>query len=183
MHKNPALARGWGDGSLNLHSGEMSAIVAEQLRAFYVENRQSLYTYAVSLAGRREAAEDAMHQVFQRLLSRDRLPEELRPYVFRCVRNAVLDQRRRAAIRQGQAAGGPEPADTRTPDAILQARELDAKLWQLSPDEREAIVLKIYDGFTFQEIADLRGQPLPTVASWYRRGLGKLRELMAPTHE
>ena len=50
---------------------------------------------------------------------------------------------------------------------------------QLSPDERETIVLKTYETFTLQEIADLRGAPLPTVASWYRRGLAKLRTLMA----
>jgi DNA-directed RNA polymerase specialized sigma24 family protein len=48
----------------------------------------------------------------------------------------------------------------------------------ISPDERETIVLKIYDDFTFQEIADLRDVPLPTVASWYRRGLEKLKTLL-----
>ena len=32
---------------------------------------------------------------------------------------------------------------------------------------------------TFQEIADLRGVPLPTATSWYRRGLAKLKALLA----
>ncbi len=162
----------------------MSATVSEALRVFYVENRQQLYTYAVALAGQREAAEDAIHQAFHRLLQSDRLPTELRPYVFRCVRNAVLDQFRRARVRAAEPAAGPEPAEVRPPDAVLQDRELDAQLRRLSPDEREVIVLKIYDGFTFQEISDLREVPLPTVASWYRRGLEKLRGLLTdPAHE
>ncbi len=162
----------------------MSATVPEALRVFYVENRQQLYTYAVALAGQREAAEDAIHQAFHRLLQCDRLPAELRPYVFRCVRNAVLDQFRRSRVRAAEPAAGPEPAEARPPDAVLQARELDAELRELSSDEREVIVLKVYDGFTFQEISDLLGTPLPTVASWYRRGVGKLRgRLTDPIHE
>jgi len=53
-------------------------------------------------------------------------------------------------------------------------------LQRLSSDEREAIILKIYSGLTFQEIADLRTAPVPTVASWYRRGLDRLRIMLTP---
>ena len=158
----------------------MSPPVNETLRAFYVENRQQLYTYAVSITRQREAAEDAIHSAFQNLLRRDEFPADLRPYVFRCVRNAAVDGLRRANIR-GESIFADVPAsDQATPaaPASLLARELDERLEKLSPDEREAIVLKIYEEFTFQEIADLRGVPLPTVASWYRRGLEKLKTLL-----
>ncbi len=158
----------------------MSPTVSETLRAFYVAHRQQLYTYAVSLTRQREAAEDAIHQAFQQLLRREELPADLRPYVFRCVRNAALDGLRRAKVRGDSIFVEERTEDQAAPGtpAKFPARELDEKLQCLSPDEREAIVLKIYDDFTFQEIADLRGVPLPTVASWYRRGLEKLKTLL-----
>lgn len=158
----------------------MSATVPGTLRSFYVENRQQLYTYALSLTRQREAAEDAIQQAFAQLLRRGELPADLRPYVFRCVRNAALDGRRRAAVRgESIFAGDAGPVAPAAPGA-LPAQELEAALRTLSPDEQEAIVLKIYDGFTFQEIADLRRVPLPTVASWYRRGLDKLKTRLKP---
>lgn len=159
----------------------MNPAAIETLRAFYVCHRQQLYTYAVSLTRQREAAEDAIHAAFQHLLRRDELAADLRPYVFRCVRNAALDGLRRARVRGDDGLYAAEPAaELVAPPAStpLLARELEEKLDRLSPDERETIVLKIHDDFTFQEIADLRGVPLPTVASWYRRGLEKLKNMI-----
>ena len=44
------------------------------------------------------------------------------------------------------------------------------------PDEqREAIVLRVYGGLTFAQIAQVIGDPLPTVATRFRRGLERLR--------
>jgi RNA polymerase sigma-70 factor (ECF subfamily) len=153
----------------------MSAIELETLRAFYVGYRQQLYTYAVSITGDRESAEDAIHGVFEQLLQRGFMPTELPPYVYRCVRNAAVDDLRRRRTRRDSifndsATPGPKP----TPP-LLQSDELERSLQALSSDEREAIVLKIYNDFTFQQIADLRQVPLSTVATWYRRGLDQLR--------
>lgn len=157
----------------------MNATDIETLRAFYVSHRQPLFTYALSLTADRAGAEDVLHSAFQHLLARPGLPANLRPYVFRCVRNAAVDARRRNH-RAGDSIFAPSETEPATADAPpLQAAELQQCLETLSPDERETIVLKIFDGFTFQEIADLRRLPLPTVASWYRRGLDKLRSLLA----
>ena len=57
----------------------MNATDIDALRAFYVGNRQQLYTYALSISGNRELAEDAVHAVFERLLRGRSLPSELRP--------------------------------------------------------------------------------------------------------
>jgi RNA polymerase sigma-70 factor (ECF subfamily) len=159
----------------------MSSSVNDILRGFYVENRQQLYTYAVSITHHREAAEDAIHQAFQQLLRRAALPSDVRPYVFRCVRNAALDSLRRAKTRGDSIFDestelGAHDASSNVP---LSAAELNQWLEMLSKDERETIVLKIYDAFSFQEIADLRRVRLSTTTSWYRRGLAKLRTIVA----
>jgi RNA polymerase sigma-70 factor (ECF subfamily) len=158
----------------------MNAKDIEALRAFYVENRQQLYTYAVSLTKSREAAEDAIQGVFEKLLRGTALPHDLRPYVFRSVRNGALDGWRRAKVRLDSLFESAVTVDATRPEAPPSSRpdDLDTLLQQLSADERDAIVLKTYSGLTFQQIAEMREVPLPTVASWYRRGLEQLRSLL-----
>ena len=159
----------------------MNSPDTETLRACYVESRQQLFTYALSIAGNRESAEDAIQGAFQQILRRGALPADLRPYVFRCVRNAAVDALRRANVRRDSIFDVAGAADANAPDAPLahESDELERCLRQLSPDERETIVLKIYDDFSFDEIATLRQVPLPTAASWYRRGLDKLKSILA----
>lgn len=159
---------------------EMNATDIEALHALYIGNRQELFTYAVSITGNREAAEDAIHGVFERLLCRDDLPNGILPYVFRAVRNAAYDARRRTKVRSDsvfQLTVAAEVVGTGTADRV-RPEELEALLQQLPPDERETIVLKIHGGLTFQQIAEFQGAPLPTVASWYRRGIDRLRNVV-----
>lgn len=162
----------------------MSSTDIDTLRAFYVASRQQLYTYAVSITRNREAAEDAIHGVFLQLLRRGTMPTDLRPYLFRSIRNAALDAWRQTKVRGDSlflasiATEAVEPA----PSPPFQADELDRLLHNLSPDERETIVLKIYSDLTFQEIADLRQVRLFTVASWYRRGLEKMKSMLTTEH-
>jgi RNA polymerase sigma-70 factor (ECF subfamily) len=159
----------------------MSSSVNQTLRGFYIENRQQLYTYAVSITHHREAAEDAIHQTFQQLLRRGDLPADLRPYIFRSVRNAALDTLRRAKTRGDsifdESSMAAVPAANASP--ALSVAELNEWLAKLSEDERETIVLKIFESFSFQEVADLRRVPLSTATSWYRRGLAKLKTIVA----
>lgn len=162
----------------------MKASDLDVLHALYVENRQELYTYALSITGNREAAEDAIQGVFERLLRGDGVPARLRPYVFRSVRNAAYDAWRRGKVRADSifelaAAIDSAGAESRAPG---RTEDLGPLLQQLSSDERESIVLKIYSGLTFQQIAEIRGVSLPTVASWYRRGLERLKILLSGEH-
>lgn len=141
----------------------------EQVRALYAAHRKELLAYALALAGTQPAAEDAVHSAFEKVLAKPAAPDELRPYVYRCIRNAAIDQHRRngraAAERVGSAA--PEPLALRL--------DLQEALTTLSEDERDAVVLKTWSGLTFQEIGEVRQVSLNTAASWYRRGLEKLR--------
>ena len=71
--------------------------------------------------------------------------------------------------------------DTR-PGPRMQASEREMMervtvvLRELPDKEGEAIVLHLWSGLKFREIADAMGHPQGTVTSWYQRGLRKLRE-------
>lgn len=155
----------------------MTRDAIEHIRACYESHRGELYAYALSLTRSREAAEDAIHSAFRAVLQRP-LPRELKPYIFRCVRNAAIDEQRARGRREQYAelfVIDENRNNGHDPDLQRQLADL---MQQLSDDERECIHLKTYSGFTFQEIGELRGVPLNTAASWYRRGLEKLREMM-----
>lgn len=153
----------------------MTIAHTDRVRHFYEEYRQELFTYALAVCGRRATAEDALHEAFCRILQRPRAAENFRAYVFRAVRNASIDEIRRRNRETSTDSILAEPSidsDTESRDMHRLAVRL---LEILSQDERECIVLKLYNDLTFREIAEIRGVSLNTAASWYRRGLEKLR--------
>ena len=153
----------------------MNQTLIDDIRHFYELHKHELYTYALSILASGEHAEDAVHNAFAQILRKQKTPKELRPYIFRCVRNAAIDELRFASRRNGLAVlFDPQDPAINTSSAMT-AKEVEELLLTLSQDEREAIVLKIYGGMTFREIAVTRRTSQNTAASWYRRGLAKLR--------
>jgi RNA polymerase sigma-70 factor (ECF subfamily) len=51
---------------------------------------------------------------------------------------------------------------------------------RLSPDQREAVVLKIYQGFKFEEMAEILECPVSTVKSRLYTALDLLKADLAP---
>ena len=149
-----------------------------QIDGFYREHRQPLFTYALTITRCPERAEDAIQEAFYRLYRLHTLPDHLRAYVWRAVRNAAIDQRRRvphtAALVDG-ALFDPAP-DPRHEAVSSQVRErLESALAELCDDERETIVQHLFGELTFREIAQVREISINTITSWYRRGLEKIR--------
>ena len=67
----------------------MTPAEIDDIREFYERRRSALFAYAVSVTGGVAAAEDVVHAVFAEVLARDFAPSELRPYVFRGIRNQM----------------------------------------------------------------------------------------------
>lgn len=147
-----------------------------RLRTFYLRHRQELFSYALSITRNRATAEEAVHTAFARLLEKPRTPLRLKAYVFRSVRNAAIDQWREERAGNDaylELAGRPDGiSDPVVPD---ESEMLYQAMDTLSEDERECIVLKIHQGMTFREIATVRSVSINTAASWYRRGLERMR--------
>ena len=153
----------------------MSDDFVEGLRTVYELYRTELYIFALSITRCNQSAEDAVHEAFRKVLGKGYAPEALRPYLFRCVRNAALDELRSVKRRGRRDSIFASAQETGSTPPALSASEMDEFLDRLSADERECIVLKLYSGLSFREIAETRRTSPNTVASWYRRGLQKLR--------
>jgi RNA polymerase sigma-70 factor (ECF subfamily) len=57
-----------------------------------------------------------------------------------------------------------------------------AALERLSPDQKEAVVLKVYQGFKFEEMAEILGCPVSTVKSRLYTALDLLKITLAPVN-
>ena len=163
----------------------------EQLAALYDAHGDALYGYLLVLLGSPEEAEDALQELFARLLSKGRKLARLRKaeaYLFRSARNEAFSRLRRRSVRERGQEVLSETA--RLLDAIpgdeVSREEFDrvnAAMKQLPPEQREAIVLTFFQGMTFNEIGRVAGISPNTAASRYRYALDKLRLLLGKGNE
>ncbi len=157
----------------------------ETLENLYRAHRQGLYTFALSITCCSTLAEDAIQVAFTRLVQKKldvSCEEELVAYVFKAVRNSAIDlcrtnqrqQRLSVALFEQSRA----PSRLETPDDQLLVKERDEILKnaidELSPVDREAIVLKFFAGLTFDQAGKVTETSPKTIATRYRRALGKL---------
>jgi len=149
---------------------------ADWLGVLYDRHADALYRYAVMLLADSAAASDAVHQVFLAIAGRpsSHIREEER-YLRRAVRNecySVLRHRRREVVGDYLPLLEAVAAN----DEKLEERlAIEAAIRTLPVEQREVLHLKVFDGWTFQEIADQLGESINTVASRYRYALEKLR--------
>ncbi len=161
-----------------MHSSEA---LSRALDGLYGSNRRQLFACALAVTGCPDRAEDAMQEAFYRLYRLDHIPENLKGYVFRAVRNAAINQLRSSRASAQRLTGdifdnGGEPGELAARKEFGK-RAADA-LGTISKDERETILEHLYADLTFREISELHDVPLGTVVTWYRRGLEKLRAVL-----
>ena len=136
----------------------------------------------------RADAEDVVQDAFLRYWrSRQRHEETVGDpvaYLFACVKHAALDLRRggrrRARREEAVASARSETAeDARLFIAPLENEErrraVEAALGTLPENQREVLVMKLWAGLTFPQIAAALAIPPDTAASRYRYALEKLR--------
>ena len=146
----------------------------------YDELGAGLYRYAVMLLGDAGAAEDAIQQVFAALLRNTGRIDNEAHYLRRAVRNECYSMLRRRARRAEEPT---RPLLERvTTEGVNHAERLalEGAVRQLPPEQREVVHLHVFEGWTFQEVADACGESVNTIASRYRYALARLRDTLAP---
>ena len=150
----------------------------EEVQALYRQQGPGLLLYARSLLGRRHMAEDALQQVFMKLLEQNSIPEEPRPYLFRAVRNAALNLMRSENKQVDLAEIEPWFEAPEQDHATRVA--LTVELMRIPEEQRQVLVLHIWGGLSFEEIGSVLSVSANTAASRYRYALEKLRATMQP---
>lgn len=157
-----------------------------------LEHLDALFGYAMNLCRDRSDAEDLVQETYLRAA---RAANELSPdsniksWMFVIMRNAWLNQ-----IRHKRS--GPNFVELDTDKSVVDFRDPESnphviylrKLEQLQVREaienlpdvyREIILLRDFEGFSYQEIATVLSCPAGTVMSRLGRARGKLREFLS----
>ncbi len=143
-----------------------------------------LYGYFYRLTCNADDANELLSELFLKMYEKIGTcrPDTFEAWLFRIAYNLFMDflrakKRREKMLDSFQKDYEEEVPEHKTGDDMTD--ELTAALKMLEPDTAEIIVMRYYSQLSFQQLAELRNEPINTVLSKVHRGLKKLKELMA----
>jgi RNA polymerase sigma-70 factor, ECF subfamily len=140
----------------------------------YEKKAAGLILYGRALGLSHGEAEDVLQESFLSLLQLERRPDEPEHYALRTFRNRALNYRRSRWRRWTRELESRRWFERETDESDAERQAMQA-LAALPREQREVIVLKIWNGLTFEAIGRLFALSPNTVAGRYRYGLNKLR--------
>ena len=159
-----------------------SAGDVEAVGRLYDELVGPIYRYVAVRVRRREDAEDLTHLVFERIVTAlPRYHHNGKPFAawaFRIARNAVIDHQRRARPTEplGLAAESGDGTGLEAQSLHFEElRELRAAIAHLTPDQREALMLRYAGGLSADEAAEVMGRRAGTIRGLTFRAIEALR--------
>jgi RNA polymerase sigma-70 factor, ECF subfamily len=168
---------------------------ASQAGAPGVEYLDGLYSYALVLTRNHAEAVDLVQETYARAIPAMgtlRADSSNKGWLFTILRNVWLNQLRKWC-------NGPQmiemEGDDGVPNSIvepskdshdlyvskLEAEQVRVAIQELPVDFREVILLREYEGLSYQEIASVLDCPVGTVMSRLGRARSKLHVLLSPT--
>lgn len=133
-----------------------------------------LILYGRALGLSHGEAEDVLQETFIALMQKPERPREPEHYCLRSFRNRALNYKRslwRRLTRELESHRWFERSDSESPAERAAMRCLA----ELPMEQREAVVLKIWNQYTFEEIGGLLEISPNTAAGRYRYGLQKIK--------
>jgi RNA polymerase sigma-70 factor (ECF subfamily) len=150
---------------------------------------RKVYSFLVYLTGRPEDAFDMCQEVFlsgYRHLRQLKDPDKFPQWLFRIARNTARSHARHRHEEE-TSLNDLEPAEDSSRVRVGEAGQweqgemkilVEKALAGLTLEQREAIVLKFYQGFKLEEIAEIQGCPVSTAKTRVYSGFERLRKFI-----
>lgn len=145
----------------------------------YHEQVNHIYAYLKVRCGHQQTAEDLTSQVWMKAwqswptVKHDRV----RSWVYQIARRTLIDHYRR---QPDISWDGLEGAMTRpVRDVQNDIAEIRRALWKLTDEQRDIIVMRIWDGLSFTEIAEMLNSSPAACKMRYQRGVSSLGSFLA----
>jgi len=161
------------------------------LERLYDGHASALFAFLLSLTRNEVDTRDLMQELFIKLARQPALLDGVRDeraFLLRLSHHAAIDAMRRRGTRDknlqqlaADRAGAFVPSSDPDEQAFREA--LTEALGELPPEQRAVVHLKLWEGLTFEAIADALDLPPNTAASRYRYGIDKLRQRLRPLYE
>lgn len=160
----------------------------EKIESIYKRHVDDLYAYGLHLGFNSSTVMDAIHDVFQKLLSNSALnyKNNTKAYLLKSVRNQLLDEYKRSQI---YALYDPEKVDlpfkfeVNVEDVLMDEEYktfLKAKiqdvLQSLTPRQREIIYLRYTQDYNYPQISEILEITLPACRNLMLKALKHLRK-------
>ncbi len=144
-----------------------------------------VYNYLVRLVRDREDALDLAQEAFLKAYQNlAKLADAARfgPWLFRIAHNEAFSLLRRKRPESDSEVQLETEGQSYRLYPVELTLAVTSALERLSDDQREAVVLKIYEGFKFEEMAEILSCPVSTVKSRLYTALDLLKGTLAPIH-
>jgi len=159
------------------------------LHSLYEHAHRIVFTLIVRITMNRETAEevtlDVFYEVWRRASTYDPANGSVVGWIMNQARSRAIDRlrfdQRKKRVNPDPHSLGPTTDIVDPQQACLfeeQGRLLRSALEVLTPDERNAIETAFFSELTYEQTAMKLNQPLGTVKTRIRSGLGKLREAL-----
>jgi RNA polymerase sigma-70 factor (ECF subfamily) len=152
----------------------------DQLERLYRELGPAVLGYFRRQPALASNAEDLLQDTFVRALkrsARSQPPVSPRAYLFGIARHVGIDALRR--LRPVEELAPDMPAAVRTEDDRLEP--MRQAIAQLPGTQREALLLKLQQDLSYDEIADVLAIPVGTVRSRLHYAVRQLRQTLNPS--
>jgi len=156
----------------------------EAFQTFYDRYAGRVLAYVRQLSRNRDGAEDVVQEVFVAVWRRagSFRPERGDPagWLYTVTRNKLVDLWR----RQGETTAGLDDAQPASETAMPAGDRGDLRLTmhqalaRVAPEQRRAIEMAYFGGFTYEETAQRLDLPVGTLKSRIRSGLKSLRTVL-----
>ena len=161
------------------------------LERLYDEHSSAVFAFLLNLTRNEADTRDLLQELFVKLARQPGLLQGVRDeraFLLRLSHNGAIDAMRRRGSRERkheQLGAGTAVAFVPSADPDEQAfrHALAEALGELPPEQRAVVHLKLWEGLTFEAIAEALEIPANTAASRYRYGLDKLRERLRPLYD
>lgn len=150
-----------------------------------------LYRYAIRLLTDEDLAEECVADTFSRFLTAMKNgsgPNEfLQAYLYRVAHNWITDTYRRKPPPElpleplEQAGGEPDPAHVFS--ERLEQEQVRAALQQLTPEQRQVVVLRFLEDMENQDVAAALDKPVGAIKALQHRALNALRRMLVKETE
>jgi len=175
------------DDILRIRARELASKGVCALGPMYDLVAVRLLRYSSTITRTREEAEDVLQSSLLRLARKPKqLSSATRPwsYLLRLVRNEAYDQLyRKKTVKLLEAIPQlPDPIEMSL-DGWERNEAVHCAIRELPVAQAEVVTLKIWEGMSFREIAEVTEESLHTIASRYRYAMEKLAALLQAHNE
>lgn len=127
--------------------------------------------------------EDVVQESLMKLMAERPVPDNVVGWMYRVVRNTAVSASRavKARSRHEQAAASQRHPWFQNSHDGSDTEFITARLASLPLEQREPIVLRMWSGLSFQQIAELVGVSTSTAHRHYQQGIERLRSMCEST--